>query len=404
MVPELLTISSGVAKRYLPNPSMANGTYKSPWMNDDLLMFRKSIREFILKEFTPHQARWREQHRPDAESWKAAGAMGILLADIPEEYGGGGGSFAYEAVISEELAQAGVHFASHISSVIAHYILAYGNQEQKSNWLPRMARGELVGAVGITEPAAGSDMQGIKTTAQRNGDFYVINGSKTFVTNGWHASLICLAVKTNPKAHGFKGISLLIVEPKDLPGYRVGGSLEKVGMHGQDTCELFFDDVRVPASSLLGGAEGKGFSQLMEQLLRERLVIAVSAVATSERAVAITSKYVKERIAFGKSLMEFQNTRFKLAECKTEAQIGRVFVDHCIGQFLAGNLDTTTAAMAKYWLTECQCRIIDECVQLHGGYGYMTEYEIARMWADSRVQRIYSGTNEIMKEVIGSTL
>ena len=374
-------------------------------MNDDLRIFRKSVRQFIQKEFAPHSAplartaparRW--------SAWKAAGRMGMLLADIPEEYGGGGGTFAHEAVVSEELAQAGVHFASHVHSGVAHYILAYGSPAQKSEWLPRMARGELIAAIGITEPAAGSDMQGIRTTAQRNGDFYVINGSKTFVTNGWHAGLVCMAVKTDPKAHGFRGISLLIVEPKDLPGYRVGGSLEKVGMHGQDTCELFFDDVRVPASSLLGGAEGEGFSQLMEQLPRERLIIGVSAVATCERAVAITSKYVKERMAFGKLLIELQNTRFKLAECKTETRIARVFVDHCIIQFIAGKLDAQTAAMAKFWLTDCQCRVVDECVQLHGGYGYMTEYPIARMWADGRVQRIYSGTNEIMKEVIAATL
>jgi acyl-CoA dehydrogenase len=213
-----------------------------------------------------------------------------------------------------------------------------------------------------------------------------------------------VALKTDPKAVGFKTISLVMVEPKDLPGYRVGRSLEKVGMQGQDTCELFFDDLRVPASNLLGGAEGKGFGQLMEQLSRERLIIAVSAVATAERAVEITSKYAKERRAFGKFLIEFQNTRFKLAECKTEAQIGRIFVDHCIESFIAGKLDAATAAMAKYWLTDCQCRIVDECVQLFGGYGYMTEYPIARMWADSRVQRIYSGTNEIMKEMIASTL
>ncbi|HEY4721078.1 MAG TPA: acyl-CoA dehydrogenase family protein, partial [Anaerolineae bacterium] len=220
----------------------------------------------------------------------------------------------------------------------------------------------------------------------------------------WHASLICVAVKTDPKAAGFKSISLLMVEPKDLPGYRIGRPLEKVGMHGQDTCEVFFDDARVPVSSLLGCAEGKGFGQLMEQLPRERVAIGVGAVATAEQAVAITTKYVKERMAFGKSLMEFQNTRFKLAECKTEAQIGRVFVNDCVERFIAGKLDATTAAMAKYWLTDCQCRIIDECVQLHGGYGYMAEYPIARMWTDSRVQRIYSGSNEIMKEVIASVL
>jgi alkylation response protein AidB-like acyl-CoA dehydrogenase len=379
------------------------GTYESPWMNDDLRIFRKSVREFIQKQFAPHQDRWREQHRPDPEAWTAAGATGILLPDLPEEFGGGG-TFAHEAIITEELAQAGVHFGSHLQSIVAHYIFAYGGPEQKSEWLPRMARGELVGAIAITEPGAGSDIKGIKTTARPDGNHFVINGSKTFVTNGWHAGLVCVAVKTDPKAAGFKGISLLIVETKDLSGYRVGRSLEKVGMQGQDTCELFFDDVRVPASNLLGGAQGKGFGQIMEQLSRERLIIAVNAVASAERAIAITSKYAKERMAFGNSLIEFQNTRFKLAECKTEAQIGRIFADYCIGQFIAGKLDATTAAMAKYWLTDCQCRIIDECVQLHGGYGYMTEFPIARMWTDSRVQRIYSGTNEIMKEIIASTL
>ncbi len=373
-------------------------------MNQDLRMYRKSVREFLQTEFVPHQARWREQHHPDAEAWTAAGAIGMLLSDIPEEYGGAGGSFAHEAVVMEELARAGVHFATHVHNIVAHYILRYGKPEQKCSWLPRMARGELIGAIAITEPAAGSDMQGIKTTARREGDCYVINGSKTFVTNGWHANLICVAVKTDPKAAGFKSMSLLIVETRDLPGYRIGQPLEKVGMHGQDTCEIFFDDVRVPASNLLGSAEGKGFGQLMEQLPRERVAISVNAVATAEHAVAITSKYVKERMAFGKPLMDFQNTRFKLAECMTEARIGRVFVDDCVERFIAGKLDATTAAMAKYWLTECQCRIIDECVQLHGGYGYMAEYPIARMWTDSRVQRIYSGTNEIMKEVIATEL
>jgi acyl-CoA dehydrogenase len=267
-----------------------------------------------------------------------------------------------------------------------------------------MASGELVGAIAITEPGAGSDMQGIKTTAQRDGDSYVVNGSKTFVTNGWQAGLLCVAVKTDPQAAGFKGISLLIVETKDLPGFRAGRPLEKVGMHGQDTCEIFFDGVRVPACNLLGGAEGKGFGQLLEQLPRERILVGAGAVATAERAVEITSAYAKDRIVFGKSLLEFQNTRFKLAECKTEAQIGRVFLDHCIARFMAGELDPTTAAMAKYWLTDAQCRIVDVCLQLHGGYGYMAEYAIARMWTDSRVQRIYSGSNEIMKEIVASAL
>ena len=328
----------------------------------------------------------------------------MLLTDVPEEYGGAGGTFAHEAVVIEELAQAGINFGSGVHSIVAHYILAYGNQEQKRKWLPRMASGELVGAIAMTEPTAGSDLQGIKTSAHRDGDHFVVNGSKTFITNGCLAGLICLAVKTDPKAAGLKGISLIIIEAKNLPGYRVGRSLEKIGRHAQDTCEIFFDDVRVPAANLLGPAEGKGFSQMMEQLPYERLAISVGAVATAEQAVAITTKYVKERMAFGKPLIDFQNTRFKLAECKTEAHIGRVFLDDCIERYLAGQLDGVTAAMAKYWLTDCECRIVDECVQLHGGYGYMTEYPIARMWADSRVERIYAGTNEIMKEVIGWSL
>ena len=267
-----------------------------------------------------------------------------------------------------------------------------------------MARGELVGAIAMSEPAAGSDIGGIKTLARRDGDSYVINGSKTFVTNGWHAGIVCLAVKTDAKAAGLKGISLVIVETKDLPGYRVGRPLEKVGMHAQDTCELFFDEVRVPASNLLGPAEGLGFSQLMEKMSYERLAIGVAAVATAEQAVAITTEYVKERMAFGKPLIDFQNTRFKLAECKTEAHIGRVFLDNCIERFIVGQLDSVAAAQAKYWLTDCEGRIVDDCLQLHGGYGYMTEYPIARMWADSRVHRIYAGTNEILKELIAWSL
>ena len=373
--------------------------YQSPWMNDELRIFRETVRNFIQKEFVPHQARWRQQHLPDAEAWTAAGEIGILLPDVPEEYGGGG-TFAYEAVVVEELAQAGVHFGCTVHSIMAHYILVYGSEEQKRNWLPRMASGELVGAIAMSEPAAGSDLQSIKTTARVDGDHYVINGSKTFITNGWHAGIICLAVKTDSSAAGPKGISLIIVETKNLPGYHVGNPLEKVGMHGQDTCELFFDEVRVPVMNLLGPTEGKGFSQMMEQLPYERLTVGVGAVATAEQAVAITTKYVKERTAFGKPLIDFQNTRFKLAECKTEAHIGRVFIDNCIERFISGQLDAATAAMAKYWLTDCQCRIVDECVQLHGGYGYMMEYPIARMWADSRVQRIYAGANEIMKELI----
>jgi acyl-CoA dehydrogenase len=373
-------------------------------MTDDLRMFRTTVRQLIAKEFVPHQARWREHHRPDAEAWTAAGNAGILLPDIPQEYGGGGGSFAHEAVVLEELAQAGTPFGSNVQSIVAHYILSYGTDAQKRAWLPRMALGEVVGAIGMTEPTAGSDLEGIKTTARRDGTQYVINGSKTFIGNGTHAGLVCLAVKTDVKIAGPRGISMILVETPGLQGYSVGRSLEKVGRQGQDTCELFFEEVRVPAANLLGPAEGKGFAQMMANLPYERLSVGVGAVAAAEHAVAITTKHVKDRVAFGKQLIEFQNTRFKLAECKTAAHVGRVFVDDCIERFLAGKLDSATAAMAKYWLTDMECRVIDECVQLHGGYGYMTEYAIARMWADSRVERIYAGANEIMKEVIGASL
>ena len=378
--------------------------YQSPWLNEELRLFRKTVRRFVAEEFVPHEARWREQHRPDAEAWIKAGATGLLLTDIPEEYGGGGGDFCHETVVMEELAYAGVNFGGGVHSIVAHYILCYGTGAQKKDWLSRMATGEIVGAIAMSEPSAGSDLKGIKTTARREGDEYVINGSKTFITNGWHAGIICLAVKTDLSDDPKKGISLVIVETKGLKGYRVGRTLEKVGMQGQDTCELFFDDVRIPAANLLGPEEGKGFYQMMEQLPYERLTVAVAAVAVTEQAVAITIKYCKERKAFGKNLLEFQNTRFKLAECQAEAHIGRVFLDSCIERLNKGTLDTPTAAMAKYWLTDKQCQIVDECLQLHGGYGYMLEYPIARMWTDSRVQRIYAGTNEIMKELIARSL
>ena len=383
---------------------MSSSAYQSPWMNDDVRMFRTTVRQFIEKELVPQQARWREQRGPDAAAWSAAGRAGILLPDVPEEYGGGGGSFAHEAVVLEELAQAGVHFGSAIQSTVAHYILAYGSEEQKRRWLPLMARGERVAAIAMSEPGAGSDLQAIKTSARRDAGHYVISGSKTFITNGSRANLVCLAVKTDARVAGMRGISLVLVETDELSGYRVGRPLEKVGMHAQDTCELFFDEVRVPLGNLLGSAEGKGFPQMMEQLPYERLSIGVGAVAMAEQAVAITTRYVKGRSVFGKPLIEMQNTRFKLAECKTRAHIARVFLDSCIERYIAGRLDETSTAMAKYWLTETQCSIVDECLQLHGGYGYMAEYPIARMWTDSRVQRIYAGTNEIMKELIAWSL
>jgi acyl-CoA dehydrogenase len=383
---------------------MTSASYESPWMTDETRVFQKMASKFIERQFAPHQTRWAEQGRPDAEAWIEAGKMGLLLPDVPEEYGGGGGTFAHEAVVVEELARNSLHIGFGIQSIVAHYILAYGSQEQRRRWLPRMASGELVGAIGMTEPDSGSDLQAIKTMARKEGDHYVIDGSKTFITNGCQASLICLAVRTDPKALGPKALSLLVLETGDMPGYRVGRSLHKIGRHAQDTCELFFDGVRVPAGNLLGQGEGRGLFQMMDQLPYERLSIGLSAVVAAECAVEITTRYVKERKAYGKPLLDLQNTRFKLAECKTEAHIGRIFIDNCIQQFVAGRLDPVTAAMAKYWLTDCQCRIIDECVQLHGGYGYIHEYPIARMWADSRVQRIYAGSNEIMKEIVGRSL
>ena len=377
---------------------------EAPRTTDALRAFRSTIRAFVQTEFEPHQDRWREQRFPDPDAWTKAGAVGMLLSDVPAEYGGGGGTFVHETVVVEELTRAGVPLHSFIHDNVAHYILAYGSEAQKRNWLPRMARGELVGAIAMSEPTAGSDLQGIRTTARRDGDHYVISGSKMFITNGWHAGLVCLAVKTDPRATGPKAISLIMVETRDLPGYRVGRPLEKVGMHAQDTCELFFDNVQVPASNLLGPAEGRGGFQIMEKMNYERLAIGVAAVATAERAVAVTTKYVKERRAFGNALIDFQNTRFKLAECKTEAHIARVFLNDCVERFIAGQLDAFTAAMAKYWLTDCECRIVDQCLQFHGGYGFMADYPIARMWTDSRVHRIYAGSNEILKEMIASSL
>lgn len=374
------------------------------WTTDEVRSFRKTVREFIRRELEPLQPRWRAQGHADREVWTRAGAVGMLLPDLPERFGGGGGSFAHEAVVLEELAGAGVHFAASIQSIVGHYISSHGTEAQQQRWLPPMARGEVVTAIAMTEPGAGSDLQAMKTVARRDGGDYVIDGSKTFITNALHADLVCLAVKTDPRASGPRGMSLVLLETKELAGYRVGRPLEKIGRHGQDTCELFFDGVRVPSSSLLGAAEGRGFSQLMEQLAYERLSVGVAAVATAEAAVALTTAYVKSRAAFGKTLLDLQNTRMVLAECKTEAQVGRVFLDSCIARQLEGKLDPVTAAMAKYWLTEREFQIVDRCVQLHGGYGYMSEQAIARMWADCRVQRIYAGTNEVMKELIAWSL
>ncbi|XQU69430.1 Acyl-CoA dehydrogenase [Cupriavidus sp. H18C1] len=291
------------------------------------------------------------------------------------------------------------------SGIVAHYLLAYGSEAQKQRWLPAMARGEMVAAIGMTEPGAGTDLQRIKTTAilSSDGRHYLVNGAKTFITNGWHADLVCLAVKTDPEARA-SGVSLLMIETRDLPGFQRGRLLDKIGQRGQDTVELFFDGVMVPAENLLGNEEGRGFRQLMQQLPRERLLIAIGAAATMQRAVDDTLAYVTQRHVFGEPLMAMQNTRFKLAECQTHATIARSFVDDCIGRLLRGELDVPTAAMAKWWSTQTLCQVIDECLQLHGGYGYMNEYPIARMYTDARVGRIYGGANEVMKEIVARAM
>lgn len=380
-------------------------TYSFPWMTPDLELFRDNIRRFFDNEVIPHEDKWRAQHHPDRAIWRKAGEIGMLCASIPEQYGGGGGDFLHEAVICIEQNRAlSNSFSLNVhSGILAHYILRYGTEDQKMRWLPKMASGEMVGAIAMTEPSAGSDLQSIKTTAVRDGGEYVINGGKTFITNGYHADLVCVAVKTDPQGKG-RGVSLLMLETRDLKGFRRGRFLEKIGQRGQDTVELFFDDVRVPAENLLGQEEGRGFAQLMEQLPQERLLIAIGAVAVMQRAVQETTDYVRQREAFGKPLIAMQNTRFKLAECKTTATIAQTFVDQCVVQLMAGRLDVQTAAMAKWWTTQMNCQVIDECLQLHGGYGYMLEYPIARMYADSRVGKIYGGSNEIMKEVIARAI
>ena len=378
--------------------------YRSPWLDDELESFRGTVRRFVTGELAPREPAWQQAHRVDAASWREVGAMGLLLCDIPEAYGGSGGTFAHDCVVFEELAYAGaMSFGKHVHNICAHYVMAYGTETQKRRWLPGLASGERIGAIAMSEPAAGSDLQGIRTRAVNRGDHYVIDGSKTFISNGQVANLICLVVKTDAGA-GAKGISLVMVETDGLAGFRRGRTLDKIGQPGQDTSELFFDECRVPADALLGGIEGAGFRQLMDELPYERTLVALTGVAVIERAVELTTAYARERKAFGKTLLEMQNTRFKLAEAKTIAHVGRVFIDSCIERYLAGTLDTATASMAKWWLTDMQCQVIDECLQLFGGYGYMREYPIAQMYADARVQRIYAGSNEIMKEIIARTL
>src|SRR5436305_9368298 len=375
------------------------------WMTEDLVLLEEQARRFLKSELVPHVERWHEDGIMDRSAWNKLGAAGLLCASMPEEFGGAGGSFAHETVINREFALAGLDAigAPLHSGIVAPYILRYGTHEQKTRWLPKLATGELVGAIAMSEPGTGSDLQGVRTTAKKSGNGYLLNGSKTFITNGQHANLIVVVAKTDLNL-GAKGVSLMVVETEDAPGFRRGRKLKKLGMDSADTSELFFEDVQLPASSLLGTEEGQGFYQLMKELPQERLIVATSAVAMMERALALTIDYVKQRKAFGKAIAEFQNTQFELAECKTEATIGKVFLDHCVERHIAGALDTTTASMAKYWLTDLQNKIVDRCLQLFGGYGYMDEYPISRMYRDARVQRIYAGTNEIMKVVIARSL
>ena len=374
--------------------------FASTWMTDEHTMLLESATRFFKEQWGPKDEAWRAQGMMDREAWREAGANGFLCASMPEEYGGAGGDFGHEAalILAQAAAgQAGFGGSLH-SGIVAPYILHYGTEEQKKRWLPKMATGELIGAIAMTEPGTGSDLQGVRTSATLDGDTYKINGSKTFITNGQLANLIVVVCKTD-KSKGAQGISLLVVETDEVTGFRRGRNLDKIGMDAQDTSELFFDDVVVPKENLLGLQEGMGFFQLMQELPQERLIVAVGGVGAMELAMQETLAYTKDRQAFGKPIFNFQNTRFTLAECQALLMASRAMVDAAMVSHLKGELGVERAALLKYWITDQQCKLIDECLQLFGGYGYMKEYVIARLYADARVQRIYGGTNEIMKEL-----
>jgi acyl-CoA dehydrogenase len=390
--------------------------FPSPWMTEEHRMLQHAAARYIAAQWVPRAAEFRAAGRMGPEVWRDAAANGLLCASTPEAYGGAGGDFGHEAVILLEQARAnvsgwggGLH-----SAIVAPYLLRYGTEAQKRRWLPKMCSGEFITAIAMTEPGTGSDLQAVRTSARRessgSGDHYRVNGAKTFITNGQNANLIVVVCRTGDEK-GAKGLSLLAVEtaamagaPDTATGFRRGRALEKIGLHAQDTSELFFDDVRVPVDHLIGGREGQGFVQLMEQLPQERLIIAVQGIGAMERALDETLRYAKERQAFGKPLWEFQNTRFKLAEVQATVLVARAFVDACIVAHLKGELDAARAALAKAWVSEQQGRVMDECLQLFGGYGYMMETPIAELYVDARVQRIYGGTNEIMKELASRSM
>ena len=379
-------------------------TFTRSWSDEDLDRWRDTCSRFVEQELQPGDEAARQLGNVGKDLWLKAGELGLLCTDIPETWGGGGGDFRHEAVIYEECSRRGLSgWGNSVHTIVAHYFLNHGTEEQRQRYLPRMARGEIVGAIAMTEPGTGSDLQGIRTRAEKQGDHFVINGSKTFITNGLLAGVVLVVCKTDP-TQGARGTSILIVETENCEGFRVGRVLDKMGMKSQDTSELFFDNVTVPAANLLGGQVGQGFYQLMGDLPYERLIIGVTALACMEGAYEATLDYVRERKAFGKPIADLQNTRFKLAEVATQIQVGRAFIDRCVELLLIGKLDTATASMAKLWGSETQGRVLDECLQLFGGYGFMNEYMIARMYADARVQRIYGGTSEIMKEVISRAL
>ncbi|PWR22005.1 acyl-CoA dehydrogenase family protein [Zavarzinia compransoris] len=376
-----------------------------PWMNAELEALRDTVVRFIGAEITPKIKAWSDQGHIDRDLWRRAGDLGLLCTDVAEEHGGIGGDITHEALISMELVRGGgncFRACRSIHVIAAHYVEAYGTAEQKARWLPGLCSGELIAGMGMTEPGGGSDLQNTRTKAVRCQGGYLVNGSKTFITNGSTADLLVLAVKTDPKERA-KGMSLILFDTKTA-GFRVGQRLDKVGLHYSDTCELFFDDCEVPEDALLGGVEGRGFYQMMEQLPYERAMIAVAGAANVQYAYDLTLDYTREREAFGKRIIEFQNTRFELAEIKTDALVSRLLADHVIERMRDGTADAEVLCMAKFWLTDKQSEVVDRCLQLFGGYGYMMDYPIGRLYADGRIERIYGGTNEIMKELIGRSL